>query len=412
MIEMEILQGIRMQGDRESFLRLQKSLIRLEQGRYSALDDDRFVNALANYLFDLYRFRYFDFAHRILHILGNCCVCGAPGHREKALYILSLFAEHAASDENVEVVQALSWIFSRWLNQEQEYLSCFEFVCRQIQALLERMLKLGMYCQLTNWLKLLYRIAAGTPARSGAIQAITGRMHSTLIGSLMLREAGAVPGAPYIKDDEAACLHRYYSEGGAVALVKELFASGDKDRRLALISTLSRLDDSIAYVLIENLEADSPWYMIRNAVQIISRLGNPRHFDLVQPFLGYPDIRVQQQMIAFIARLDWEKSLEQRLLALEVCDDSLKFQLIPKLSETGSKAAELALINVLENISAVDPNLREELTLLLCSELGHFPTVRVVKSLQALIDERRSEGSGNDPVIIICEQTINYLSAL
>lgn len=414
MNEMDNIRGIRMQGDRETFLRLQKSLISLERGRYRVLDDDRFVSALAGYLFDLYRFRYFDFTHRILHILGECCLCGAPGHREKALFILSLFAEHTATDENVEVQQALSWIFSRWLNQEKEYLSCFEFVCRQIQTLLEKMLKSGMYCQLTNWLRLLYKIAHGVQPRAGAIQAITGRMHSSLIGALMLQEAGTTPETPYIKAEDAACLRRYYSEGGAVALVRELFTTGDKDRRLALISTLSRLDDSIAYELIENLEADSPWYMIRNAVQIISRLGNPRHFDLVQPFLGYPDIRVQQQMVAFIARLDSEKSLEQRLVALDVCDDSLKFQLIPKLSETGSKAAELALVNVLENISDVDPNLREELTLLLCSELSHFPTVRVVKSLQCLIDHRRrgEPEPDNDPVIIVCEQTIHYLSAL
>ena len=412
MSEMEILRGIRMQGDREAFLRLQKSLISLERRRYSVLEDDRFVNGLANYLFELYRFRYFDSAYRILHILGDCCLCDTPGHREKALFILSLFAEHVAADDNGEVQQALSWIFSRWLNQEHVYLGCFEFVCRQIQTLLEKMLKSGMYCQLTAWLKLLYRIAHGAQPRAGAIQAIIGRMHSTLIGALILREADPAAGAPYIKAEEAACLRSYYSEGGAVALVRDLFTSGDRDRRLALVATLSRLDDSIAYMLIENLEADSPWYMIRNAVQIISRLGNPRHFDLVQPFLGYPDIRVQQQMVAFIARLDSEKSLEQRLLALKVCDDILKFQLIPKLSETGSKAAELALVDLLENISDVDLNLREELTLLLCSELSHFPTVRVVKSLQCLIDERKRAESDNDPVIVVCEQTINYLSAL
>lgn len=412
MTEHEIPMDMASLGDKKTFLRLQKCLISLEQGRYSALEDDRCVTGLASYLFDLYRHRYFDFTHKILNILGECCICSTPLYREKALFVLSLFAENTAGDSNDEAMQALSWIFSRWLKQEQQYLGCFEFVCRQIQTLLEKMLARGKYCQLTPWLKLLFQIANGELPRSGAIQALISRLHSSLIGSLVFQEAGFSKEVAAAWPEETACLYRYYSEGGTVALVKELFASADKDRRLALITTLSRLDDDTAYVLIENLEADSPWYMIRNAVQIISRLGNTNHFNLVQPFLGYPDVRVQQQMVAFISRLDSKKSLEQRLRALEICDDSLKFQLIPKLSETGSKVAELALLQMLENYTDLDPAIREELVLMICSELSHFPTVRAVRSLQHLVEKRKLENVPNDPVIVVAEQTIGFLSSV
>ncbi len=404
--------GMKMLGDRKSFLRLQKCLIHLEQGRYDVLEEDRMVTELASYLFDLYRSRYFDFTHNILNILGECCVCPSAIYREKALFVLSLFAERTAQDTNDESMQALSWIFSRWLKQEQEFLGCFEFVCRQIQTLLERMLSRGKYCQLTPWLMLLGKISSGEMQRTGAIQALISRLHSSLIGSLVFQEAGFGREVAAAWPEETACLYRYYSEGGVVALVKELYACPDKDRRLALIATLSSLDDDTAYVLIENLEADSPWYMIRNAIQIISRLGNVSHFDLVQPFLGYPDVRVQQQVVAFISRLDGKNALEQRLRALEVCDDSLKFQLIPKLSETGSKIAELALLRMLENYTAFDSAIRDELVMLLCSELSHFPTIRALKSLQELVEKRKREDVPEDPIIVVAEQTIGFLSSV
>lgn len=412
MTDSKIPTGMKMLGDRKSFLRLQMCLISLEKKKYSVLDDDSMVTDLARYLFELYSAKYFDYTHNILNILGECSVSSSPVYREKALFVLSLFAESTAKDRNDESMQALSWIFSRWLQQEQVFLGCFEFVCRQINTLLEKMLSRGKYCQLTPWLILLNRIAHGELKRTGAIQALINRLHSSLIGSLVFQEAGFGKEVAAAFPEEAECLYRYYSEGGVVALVKELYTCPDKDRRLALVATLSRLDHDTAYVLIENLEADSPWYMIRNAVQIISRLGNINHFNLVQPFLGYPDVRVQQQVVAFISRLDGQRALEQRLRALEICDDSLKFQLIPKLSETGSKVAELALLRMLENYKALDPAIREELVMLLCSELSHFPTIRAVKTLQHLVDQRREEGLPGDPIIVVAEQTIGYLSSV
>lgn len=107
----EISSDMKMQGGRKVFLHLQKNLISLEQGRYDVLQNDEFVTGLAGYLFELYRFQYFDFVHNILNVLGECTVCNTPVYREKALFILSLFSENAVKDDNDQAVQALSWIF-------------------------------------------------------------------------------------------------------------------------------------------------------------------------------------------------------------------------------------------------------------------------------------------------------------
>ncbi len=401
---------MKMQGGRKQFLHLQKNLISLEKGRYHVLEDDVFVSGLAGYLLELYRSQYFDFAYGILNTLGNCTVCDTPAYREKALFVLSLFTENAIKDDNDQAIQTLSWIFSRWLLQEKEYLGCFEYVCNQIQLLQQRMLQCGLYCQLMLWLDLFGSQGGKKMKRPPAIQAVLNRMYSLLAGQLRKHNPQAA-GAPGPDPADLACLRRFQAENNMDAMVEELYASPDKQRRLALIETLSKLDDEVAYVLIEKLGAGAPWYAIRNAVQIIARLKNTRHFHLVKSFLEYPDVRVQQQVISFLSRLDRERALEQLLRGLEVCDDSLKFQIIQRLSVTGQKSAGKALLHLLENRQELDQAIRDDVVLLLCTELAHFPSPEVVTALQCLIEERKENGLISDPVTIRAQQTIRLLSS-
>jgi hypothetical protein len=404
--------GLSFQGNKSGLLSFQLNVLNLEKGRYDTLADDRFVTELVRYLIELHRARYFDFAHRILVVLGECTVCKEPEYRAKALFALSLFAGNLSGDSDDETNQALSWIFLRWLQQEQVFLFCYETVCSQLQNLLVNMLSRGMYCQLTPWLNLLYRIINGTLPRPGAIQAVVGRLYRTVLDALLEHDLEIKNSLSAERRQNLACLYRYFTSGGAVPLVKELYSSSDRNRRMALISTLSRLDDNVAYLLIEGLADNSPWYMIRNAVKIISELGNTSHFDLVRPFLGYPDIRVQQQMIKFISRLDGQKSLDQRLHALEVCDDRLKPQLIRPLAEQRSKVVELALVHMLRNRAALDPVIQDELVLILCRELRYFPTIRVVKTLQQLVDERQLTKESDDAIVATAKETIESLCTL
>ncbi len=403
--------GPSFQGHRRDFLRFQLNVLKLEKGRYETLADDRFVTELVRYLIELHQAEYSDFAHRIIVVLGECTVCNEQQYREKALFALSLFAG-TVSDSDDETHQALSWIFSRWLRWEQVFLSCYETVCSQVQNLLFKMLAHGMYCQLTPWLNLLYKIVNGTLPRSGAIQAVVGRLYRTVFNVLLEHDLVIKDSLSAKRRQNLTCLYRYFASGGAVPLVQELYSSSDRNRRMALISTLSSLNDNVAYLLIEGLADDSPWYMIRNAVQIISQLGNTRHFDLVRPFLGYPDIRVQQQMITFISRLDSQKSLDQRLHALEVCDDRLKPQLIRPLAEQRSKVVELALVHMLQNRTEFDPEIQDELVLILCRELRYFPTIRVVKTLQQLVDERQMASASDDAITVTAMETIDFLCTL
>lgn len=406
----ELSSGMRMPGDRKTFLRLQKDLIRLEKGQLDVLENEGFVTGLAEYLLQLYRYQYTDFAHSILHMLGSCTVCSEPACREKALFVLSLFADNVLKDDNDQALQTLSWIFSRWLKYEEQYLGCFEYVCNQIGLLLEHMLERGLFCQLMIWQDMFAEIIEENNGRSPAIYAVVSRMHRTLAAELRdynpKKSSNVEPAA-----DELACLKKYQDEFSPSSLIDELYQSDDKERRLEIIETLSRLEDDVAHILIEKLGVNAPWYAIRNAVQIITRLKSVRHYHLIKPFLDYPDVRVQKQVIGFISRLDRERALEQLLRGLEVCDDSLKFQIIQRLSVTGQKAAEKAMVNLLKQRDKLDQAIHDDIVLLLCSELGHFPSDEVSTALQELLEQWSAEKKTNDPIAIRADQTLKRISS-
>jgi hypothetical protein len=95
-----------------------------------------------------------------------------------------------------------------------------------------------------------------------------------------------------------------------------------------------------------------------------------------------------------------------------VCDDRLKPQLIRPLAEQRSKVVELALVHMLRNRAELDPAIQDELVLILCRELRYFPTIRVVKTLQQLIDERQLTKESDDAIVATAKETIESLCNL
>lgn len=75
---------------------------------------------------------------------------------------------------------------------------------------------------------------------------------------------------------------------------------------------------------------------------------------------------------------------------------------------TGSKAAESALVQLLDNHADFDPAIRNELVLL-CRELRHFLSTGVSKFLQQLVDERKRTAEPGDPEVVRAQQTIEFL---
>lgn len=401
---------IRFPGRPEDLLRFQVNLLSLAEKRYDILHDEKWIESFTQYQLQLYRLGYTEFSHEILQSLGESCVCATTEYREKSLFILTVFLSKVIEEADEELLQALSWIFLRWLYLERELLACSEYVCSMLPAIPAKLLAKGMFAQYTAWLELLQKMSSGQLERPAALQALAARMKNVLLGQFLDRDLALKPHPDFQPDSEMACLVEYLTKDSASILIQELYHSRDKERRLALIETLGQLGDEVAVHMFEQLGEDASWYMVRNALQVIAYFDNKKHLELVLPFLKYPDLRVQQQVIDFICGLEKGDQIRLLIHALEICHDRLKSTVVELLAATRHPEIERALVNLLESRHQIEQWSRDHLLLAVCESLEPYPSSTVTDTLTELIAEREQENRLGDPVLSAARKIVLQLS--
>ncbi len=106
-----------------------------------------------------------------------------------------------------------------------------------------------------------------------------------------------------------------------------------KEGRFALIELIPRVGEVSVPVLIECLEDDPQWFVIRNIILIISRLEDAELYSVAEPYLAHNDIRIQQQVINCIERLGGAQMRKRVITALMQVNDDLKGQIIQQLAQ-------------------------------------------------------------------------------
>jgi len=80
-----------------------------------------------------------------------------------------------------------------------------------------------------------------------------------------------------------------------IPLIKRLKISTDKDERLTLIEILVRTENKSVGPLLEELIMQNPWYVVRNAVHILGKIGNPIAIGFLKKALKHEDERVKKE---------------------------------------------------------------------------------------------------------------------
>lgn len=199
---------------------------------------------------------------------------------------------------------------------------------------------------------------------------------------------------------------RYLGEEAILYLLNRLVFSKSKDERFLLIKLLASTGDELVTPIKKFMEEDLPWYAVRNLIGLISELGNPEYYSIVESYLIHPDLRVQQQVLSCIVKLAG-KNMDKRLIqALPVVDDELKLKLIMQLGEYGSEEIANGLIDIIYKSDTFSRNIREELLYKTCITLRSYPYTKVVNLLKYLLKEKKDAGAR---LCVAVEETINFL---
>jgi CRP-like cAMP-binding protein len=382
-------------------LRFQRGVVDLENNRFSILQNSEFVDKLIEYLFTLYKKGHIGNTIKVLEKIGFCACSADQEHRERAVFILSVFTEKVSREkESAEFLEVVSRLLVNWLKIETEYLSGFEFVCTQLQKILQRMLNMGLWYQAENLIIILFQIQTGIIQKNNLIRQMITKVHSGLAEESFLRNLVDV----YLDKQEdrrdiAECLLVHFGSKAAVFLVQALIECQDREKRFALIELIPTTGKSIIPVLDRCLEMNPPWYVVRNIIIIISRMDDPTLYAMVRPFLIHKDIRVQQQVLNCISRMGGNQMRERLIEALTYINDELKQQVVIQLGNMGGKDVGDALCALLEKRNGFARHIQDELLLAICTKIKFIPSKRSLDAIKSLIAERSQRFEEGDKIL-------------
>ena len=390
--------------------RVEKGVAIFLQGKFDILHNDELVENLASYTLNKYITDNRDDAVKILHKLGKSLCWDDKAIRERSLMVVSVFTEITLEEDFAEFREIVARILVDWLKFETEYIAGFEIVCLQLQKIVLRMLYAGQWHELENLIIVLQQISSGGIVKNNLIRGMTAKVHENLAEPDLLDKLVNV----YLDENDdrrplAESLLVHLGRLAAAFLVQKLIYCNTKEDRFALIDLIPRVGEVGVPILVNCLKEEPPWFVIRNIILIISRLGDPGLYEIVEPYLTHKDIRVQQQVINCIETLGGKLMRKRLIQALMNINDELKGHLIVHLGQYEGKDIGEAFIDLLEQRDAIASHVRHDLILKLCIKLKFYPSQRAMDCLRELIHERRRSYGEADKITMAAATSLQAI---
>ncbi|MBC8208825.1 MAG: cyclic nucleotide-binding domain-containing protein [Desulfobulbaceae bacterium] len=396
--------------DQELFL---ENVERFEHGELQFLLDNAFVGSLAKYLSEIFVQGDQDQIYRLLNRLGESSQ-DHDGHvRERGVLTLSLFLEGIKKgSKNLPVVQQVMFVLVEWIRLETSDFPVVETVLQQLTDNCLQHLKSQRWEEAKSFLNVISLVQSGRLKKNNIVRALAGKTQEKLSDEEIL--ASLLQAFLHNDDGQRAiCEDLLISLGrpAGLYLVKMLLTSQDREHRFRLIGLIIAAGHAIVPILVECLDKNPPWYVIRNIVLIITALKDSSLIELVLPYLQHEDVRVQRQVIDCIQEIGDSRKREYLRQALRLVNDELRVFLIMQLAQPDDQDSIDSMLDMLTERDQFDQNVREDMLVKLCNGLRFAPQPRTVNLLNQLVDERLQSGGAEetDLVLAAARQTLHIL---
>jgi len=371
-------------------LRFQRGVVDLENKRFAVLQNSEFVQKFIDYLYTLYQQGPDSNVLKLLEKISYCACNADKELRERAIFIFSIFIDKVAKEKNTpEFLEGVSRLLVNWLQIETEYLSGFPLICQQLQTMLQKMLRMGLWYQTENLIIVLSQIQKGVIEKNNLIRKIIGKVHASLAEEPFLKSLVDV----YLdktedRRDIAQCLLLHFGSKAAAVLVQTLIDCTDKEKRFSLIEFIPETGKVALPICKFCLQQNPPWYVVRNLIIVISRMEDAKLYEMVRPYLTHKDIRVQLQVLTCVTKLGGGQMRDRLIEALNYINDELKQQVVVQLGNMGGKDVGNALSALLEKRGDFAIHVRDELILTIISKIKFEPSDRAIRVIKELLGER------------------------
>jgi hypothetical protein len=187
-------------------------------------------------------------------------------------------------------------------------------------------------------------------------QRLGGRTHVALLGGL-LRQHG-------IGEQHLSLIAQYLGlvAGDAIREFTALLAEErDRQVRARMCQVLAKVGRSAVPILVEWLE-DPRWYLVRNLVHVLGKIGDEAVFDPVVGLVGHPHIRVRIEAVRALALIAPARAAMPLVEASRDVDPEVRLEAIRALGALRRDAAVPVLRDLATGTTGgvADPGLRRE----------------------------------------------------
>lgn len=391
-------------------MRLESCFRDVVAGDVTVLKNDEIVHNLASFMYFLHEDGDDEQIFIALEKLGYGACHSEVKVRERSIMVLSVFVGMTMKNDDDTFLESLSKILVSWLKEEEEYIAGFEFVCLQLQQLVQKLLENEQWYEVEELIVVLYQIQGDILDKPNVIKRVVTKIQSQLAHDDTLDKLLNI----YLDDynpkrdiAESILVHLGYR---AISFIIERLANEDnRERRFLLIELIPA--NTKTYDLVEEaLKKDPPWYVVRNSILILSREDQPRLFEMIKPYTNHSDMRVQQQVVNAVWKMGGPQLRERLLYVLASINDELKASLVTQLGQmTGDQDVGDAFVQILKQRSSFSRIVKDELILSLCQNLAFFPSSETSKCLNELLDERLQTTDLKDRIVVAIKESLTIL---
>ncbi len=415
-----------MVGDIHRYLKSQKNLEKKEEesdevkniakevqvfrgGNVALLHDKEFVEQLPHHIMQLFQGGQEKLALSLIDRLGECVLSNTVAKREKALVVIAVLNNLSIRTENVVMMKNLFFHMVRWLEFENVYLVGAAVICQQLQRSGLELLRHEYWQEVEDLLEVIFRIEHGKLEKNDIIKKMTINIREYIASQDILENLIHIyEDKSEEKPKSIENIVKYFGNSSALFLLEKVVLHEDEKSCLKLLNILPG-SGQIEPVLAECLKNDPPWHVIKNVICIVSEIGKPELYFLVESFIDYPDIRVQQEVVKCITKIGGEEMLPRLKNALETVDEELKGRLVMMLGQYESENLSDIFLDILFKIKDRNDGSAERLQLTICVALRSFPYPSVVNLLQHFAKRRLQFKGKGDNIIWAVDETIKIL---
>ena len=380
--------------------RLNQAVALFLQEKFDILLNDEFVQILAPHILKLYRGDQRKTAISLLDKLEKSICDESVEIRERSLMVMMMLAEQVYLNNIRELSAVIARISGNWLYVEREFIAGFEPVCLKLQRIIIEMLSTQQWYEVEQLIVTMNKISNKTLRKNNLIHGVVARVHDKLAEPEVLDiMANAYLGESTQRKDVVENILINMGRQGTRFLVQKLAHSNDKDERLALVDLIPRIGKVSIPVLISCLDEQQPWFVTRNIIMIVSRLGDDALYGEVKKHLSHEDIRVQQQVLNCIEVLGGDQMKDRLLEALQLINDELKAHLVDLLVQFEGPEIEETLLGLFEQREDFSSHMHDFLISKLCSKLVAYPSSRTLQALLTLIEDRQERYGADDNLV-------------